>query len=60
MTTLTQGTTTSRWLSSFCFALGIRPGTVFVAVRDTLFTPDTITAPLGVPVRWTTMSSYLL
>ena len=33
--------------------IGIRPGTVFVAARDTLFTPDTITVPVGFPVRWT-------
>ena len=32
---------------------GIRPGTVFVALRDTLFVPDTITVPVGSPVRWT-------
>jgi len=33
--------------------LGIRPGTVFVTARDTLFTPDTITVGVGFPVRWT-------
>lgn len=32
---------------------GIRPGTVFVAVRDTVFTPDTVTIAAGFPVRWT-------
>ncbi len=32
---------------------GIRPGTVFVAVRDTFFTPDTVTIGAGFPVRWT-------
>ena len=33
--------------------LSIRPGTVFVTARDTLFTPDTITVDVGSPVRWT-------
>lgn len=63
-------TTTRRWLSSFCFVLGlglcaalvtckpssafgIRPGTVFVAMRDSFFTPDTIHIGFHVPVRWT-------
>lgn len=32
---------------------GIRPGTLFVAARDTLFTPDTITIGRGFPIRWT-------
>lgn len=31
----------------------IRPGTLFVAARDSFFTPDTITIALGFPVRWT-------
>jgi plastocyanin len=31
----------------------IRPGTVFVAARDSFFTPDTITVARGLPVRWT-------
>jgi len=31
----------------------IRPGTVFVAARDSFFTPDTITVGVGLPVRWT-------
>ncbi len=31
----------------------IRPGTVFVAARDSFFTPDTITVGRGFPVRWT-------
>ena len=29
------------------------PGTVFVAVRDSFFQPDTVTVPLGKSVRWT-------
>jgi plastocyanin len=67
MTTIIQGTTTSRWLSSLCVfllvvslltckpehVLGIRPGTLFVAVRDSVFVPDTITIKLGFPIRWT-------
>ena len=32
---------------------GIRPGTVFVAARDTFFTPDSVTIATGLPVRWT-------
>ncbi len=32
---------------------GIRPGTLFVAARDSFFTPDTITIAVGFPVRWT-------
>jgi plastocyanin len=32
---------------------GIRPGTVFVAARDSFFAPDTITVGRGLPVRWT-------
>jgi len=32
---------------------GPRPGTVFVAARDSFFTPDTITVGRGLPVRWT-------
>jgi plastocyanin len=32
---------------------GIRPGTVFVAARDSFFTPDTIRVGVGFPVRWT-------
>ena len=32
---------------------GIRPGTIFVAVRDTFFTPDSVTIATGLPVRWT-------
>lgn len=32
---------------------GIRPGTVFVSVRDSFFTPDTIHVGLRLPVRWT-------
>ena len=31
----------------------IRPGTVFVAARDSFFTPDTIRVTVGLPVRWT-------
>jgi plastocyanin len=31
----------------------IRPGTVFVAARDSFFQPDTITIAVGLPVRWT-------
>ena len=31
----------------------IRPGTVFVAARDSFFTPDTIRVGRGLPVRWT-------
>lgn len=31
----------------------IRPGTVFVAARDSFFTPDTISVGVGLPVRWT-------
>ncbi|HYU30250.1 MAG TPA: cupredoxin domain-containing protein [Gemmatimonadales bacterium] len=31
----------------------VRPGTVFVAARDSFFTPDTIRVTVGVPVRWT-------
>lgn|SRR5262245_33235788 len=62
-------TTTRRWVSSFCFLLalslavalackpsevfGIRPGTVFVSVRDSFFTPDTIRVGVRLPVRWT-------
>jgi plastocyanin len=33
--------------------VGIRPGTVLAAARDTFFTPDTITIGVGLPVRWT-------
>jgi len=56
-------------LSSFCFLLalslavalackpsevfGIRPGTVFVSVQDSFFTPDTLHVTLHLPVRWT-------
>jgi len=32
---------------------GIRPGTVFVAARDSFFTPDTIHVVFHLPVRWT-------
>jgi plastocyanin len=32
---------------------GIEPGTVFVAVRDSFFQPDTIHVDAGLPVRWT-------
>ena len=32
---------------------GVRPGTLFVAARDTFFTPDTITIAVGFPIRWT-------
>jgi plastocyanin len=32
---------------------GIQPGTVFVAIRDSFFQPDTITVGVGLPVRWT-------
>ncbi len=31
----------------------VRPGTVFVAARDSFFQPDTVTIALGLPVRWT-------
>jgi plastocyanin len=31
----------------------IRSGTVFVAARDSFFTPDTISVGVGLPVRWT-------
>jgi plastocyanin len=31
----------------------IRPGTLFVAARDSFFTPDTITIAVGFPIRWT-------
>jgi plastocyanin len=31
----------------------VRPGTVFVAARDSFFQPDTITIAVGIPVRWT-------
>ena len=31
----------------------IPPGTVFVAARDTFFTPDSVTIEAGLPVRWT-------
>jgi plastocyanin len=31
----------------------IRPGTLFVAARDSFFTPDTITIGVGFPIRWT-------
>ena len=31
----------------------VRPGTVFVSVRDTFFTPDTIHVGRTLPVRWT-------
>ena len=31
----------------------IRPGTVFVSVRDTFFTPETIRVGRTFPVRWT-------
>jgi len=64
-----HGTTTRRWLSSLCVVsivlilslvackpshvLGIRPGTLFVAARDSVFVPDTITITVGFPVRWT-------
>lgn len=60
-----HGTTTRRWLSSLCVLLlflvtckpshvfDVRPGTLFVAVRDTVFVPDTITITVGFPVRWT-------
>ena len=34
-------------------AFGIRPGTVFVAARDSFFTPDTIHVAFHLPVRWT-------
>ena len=34
-------------------AFGIRPGTVFVAARDTFFTPATIHVRVSLPVRWT-------
>lgn len=62
MTRRSFDTTTVLWLSFFCFALfackpsdtfGIRPGTVFVSVEDTFFTPDTIHVGLTLPVRWT-------
>lgn len=32
---------------------GIRPGTLFVAARDSFFTPDTISIAIGLPIRWT-------
>ena len=32
---------------------GIRPGTIFVAARDTFFTPDSVLIAAGLPVRWT-------
>ena len=32
---------------------GVRPGTLFVAARDSFFTPDTITIAAGFPIRWT-------
>jgi plastocyanin len=69
------GTTTRRWLSSLCIVasvlilslatckpshvLGIRPGTLFVAARDSLFAPDTITVTVGFPVRWTNEGAVL-
>jgi plastocyanin len=67
MTIAEHGTTTRRWLSSLgvfvlvvllvtCkpdHVLGIRPGTLFVAVRDSVFVPDTITIKVGFPIRWT-------
>jgi len=31
----------------------IRPGTLFVAVRDSFFSPDTVRVTVGTPVRWT-------
>lgn len=31
----------------------VRPGTLFVAARDSFFTPDTITIGVGFPIRWT-------
>lgn len=31
----------------------VRPGTEFVAARDSFFTPTTITIERGLPVRWT-------
>lgn len=31
----------------------IKPGTLFVAARDSFFQPDTITIDVGFPVRWT-------
>jgi plastocyanin len=56
-------TTTWLWLSFFACAVfaackpsdpfRVRPGTVFVAARDTFFTPDTIHVGVGLPVRWT-------
>mgnify|MGYP003575971881 FL=1 len=38
---------------------GIRPGTIFVAARDTFFTPDTVTIAAGFPVRWTNEGKIL-
>jgi len=35
----------------------VRPGTLFVAARDSFFTPDTITIALGYPIRWTNEGS---
>lgn len=32
---------------------GVRPGTVFVAARDSFYVPDTIHVGVGLPVRWT-------
>lgn len=32
---------------------GPRPGTVFVAARDSFYTPDTVSVGVGLPVRWT-------
>lgn len=37
----------------------VRPGTVFVTVRDTFFTPDTIHVGAGLPVRWTNEGALL-
>jgi plastocyanin len=38
---------------------GIRPGTVFVSVRDSFFTPDTIHVGRQLPVRWTNEGTVL-
>ena len=38
---------------------GIKPGTVFVAARDTFFTPDSVTLGVGFPVRWTNEGNAL-
>jgi len=35
----------------------VRPGTLFVAARDSFFTPDTINIAVGFPIRWTNAGS---